>query len=191
MYHTFQGGCAIPGDNVADTPECDYLGGSYGCHSSPTSTLPINCNNVLINAENYMDYSSNSGCFKMFTQGQVSRAYASLYHPSRFPLWQPSNLIATGLGNLCPGTNINNSFAASTKVLVYPNPNNGTFEIQINNEITVGELILTNCLGQIVHKQKLIQGLNKIDAIKLSNGFYHYAIFEGKQQIGIGKLVIE
>ena len=34
----------------------------------------------------------------MYTQGQVTKMLAALQHPTRFPLWQQSNLIAAGLG---------------------------------------------------------------------------------------------
>lgn len=130
LIHTFQGGCVAPNDNVSDTPPCDYSTQQYTCHTSNTANAPLNCNNQLINAENYMDYSGADGCYKMFTQGQVARMYAALTHPARQPLWQQSNLVATGLGNMC------NTGIAGASSLLYaglaPNPTGGMSQLVLS-----------------------------------------------------------
>lgn len=85
LIHTFEGdNCNGTGDNVSDTPPTNTPGA--GCNASPCG--------VLINGENYMDYND---CHKNFTKGQVDRIKAALEHATRKPLWQPENLIATGL----------------------------------------------------------------------------------------------
>ncbi|WP_164914120.1 M43 family zinc metalloprotease [Aquimarina sediminis] len=92
LIHTFEGGCNDPnGDQVSDTPKEDSNSGDKGCTVGASE-----CGN-LINYENYMGYDSASGCAKMYTQGQVNRMLAALQHPTRKPLWQPANLIATGV----------------------------------------------------------------------------------------------
>ncbi len=88
LVHTHDGGCGGT-DFVSDTPQEDTAGGA-GCVRSR------NCLNEEINYENYMGYNGASGCYKMFTQGQIDRVLAALEHPSRKPLWQPGNLIDTG-----------------------------------------------------------------------------------------------
>ncbi|NER12807.1 T9SS type A sorting domain-containing protein [Leptobacterium flavescens] len=89
LRHTHLGGCG--GDDfVADTPQEDTPGGK-GC--SPSQ----NCNGQFINYENYMGYNGGSGCYKMFTQGQVERMLAALQHQARITLWQEQNLIDTGV----------------------------------------------------------------------------------------------
>lgn len=80
----------------------------------------------------------------------------------------------------------NNSFFK-----ISPNPNNGSFKLQIDNEFQNGELILMNSLGQKVHEQKIIQGENNIKTNGLAKGLYHYMLLENKQQINNGKIVIE
>ena len=75
--------------------------------------------------------------------------------------------------------------------MAYPNPNNGSFKLQIDNEIENSEIILYNSLGQKVHYQKILQGENNIIAHDLVKGIYHYIILLDKGQISNGKLMIE
>ena len=91
LAHTFNNGCSGSGDNVADTPattsnsgSCNYTNERCGGAGPP-------------NGENFMDYTT---CYRMFTQGQIDRVTAALNHASRYPLWQLSNLQATGLEQL-------------------------------------------------------------------------------------------
>ncbi|CAF4988918.1 unnamed protein product [Rotaria sp. Silwood1] len=96
LFHTFEHGCVNSsegqcdrtGDRVCDTPQTV---GNQGCK-------PVhNCLGQLVNSENYMDYSGAYGCYRMFSVGQVARMEAAMQHPARKPLWQPQNLIATGV----------------------------------------------------------------------------------------------
>ncbi len=94
LIHTFQDGCiADPslGDQVADTPPTV---GSQGC------TIPTNnCFSNPVNLQNFMDYNTN--CYGMFTTGQVLRmSAATVQQPARQPLWQSSNLTATGVDGI-------------------------------------------------------------------------------------------
>ncbi|MGX1930583.1 M43 family zinc metalloprotease [Flagellimonas sp. 2504JD4-2] len=104
LIHTFEGGCDGT-DEVDDTPKED------GLHTLKCST-GSNCDGDFVNTENYMGYNGASGCYKMFTQGQVDRMLLALEHPARMTLWQTQNLIDTGLlvsqtDNLAPEVTIN------------------------------------------------------------------------------------
>lgn len=86
LAHTFDTGCSGTGDGVTDTPTTT---GAAGCGPNAFS-----CGHIT-NGENYMDY--NATCYKMFTEGQIARMVNALEnHPTRQPLWQLSNLVATG-----------------------------------------------------------------------------------------------
>lgn len=106
LIHVFEGGCNGT-DQVDDTPKED------GLHNIRCSS-GTNCNGEYVNNENYMGYNGASGCYKMFTTGQVNRMLAALQHPARVTLWQAQNLIDTGLTvspeeNVAPSVTINNS----------------------------------------------------------------------------------
>jgi len=83
LKHTFDGGCSGT-DDVADTPSED---GNHFLGCSPGT----NCTGDYVNYENYMGYNGSSGCYKMYTQGQITRMTAALTHATCQPLWQTAN----------------------------------------------------------------------------------------------------
>ncbi|MEX0312622.1 MAG: M43 family zinc metalloprotease [Allomuricauda sp.] len=92
LIHTFEGGCSGT-DHVDDTPPED---GNHNLGCTPGT----NCDGMVVNVENYMGYNGASGCYKMFTIGQINRMISALSHPSRATLWTEENLSATGLSDL-------------------------------------------------------------------------------------------
>ncbi len=119
----------------------------------------------------------------------------------------PQGVAADGSGNLyiseyvnnrirkvCSGSclaGINSFETYTNKFLIFPNPNNGTFNFQIDNEIKNAEFILINSLGQKVYEQKISQGQNKIITNGLASGLYNYIILQDKGQISSGKLTVQ
>ena len=68
LYHTFQGGCEAPGDDVTDTPFEE--GPAAGCPIDQPSSCP---GETRFNpVENYMDYSDDA-YMKHFTPQQIQR----------------------------------------------------------------------------------------------------------------------
>jgi hypothetical protein len=93
--------------------------------------------------------------------------------------------------NVSTCTGISTNSLASDQISVYPNPNSGSFKLQIDTEIQDTEIVLFNSFGQQVHAQKISQGENKITTNGLSKGLYHYTLSENKHQIHNGKIVLE
>lgn len=67
LYHTFQGGCAAPGDRVGDTPA--QASPTFGCPASRDSCVR---SAGLDPIDNFMDYSDDV-CMTRFTPGQATR----------------------------------------------------------------------------------------------------------------------
>ena len=68
LYHTFQGGCTAPGDQIDDTPYA--AAPNFGC--SPNTS----CGTADM-IQNYMDYTDDT-CMDTFTAGQKTRVTAVL-----------------------------------------------------------------------------------------------------------------
>jgi hypothetical protein len=91
LYHTFQGGCDAPGDDIEDTVyEADA---ASGCPLNQRSSCP---GETRFNpVENYMDYSDDA-CMKHFTPMQYQRIkdMVGYYRYQLNPLTQRSSLLA-------------------------------------------------------------------------------------------------
>jgi hypothetical protein len=66
LYHTFQDGCASPGDEIDDT--ASQASPSTGCPTGRDSCAAPGLDPI----HNYMDYSYDA-CYQSFTTGQVAR----------------------------------------------------------------------------------------------------------------------
>lgn len=90
--------------------------------------------------------------------------------------------------NTCVGINEMN---VANGISIYPNPNNGKFTVQIENETSNTELILYNSLGQKVFRENVIQGKNNIDLDSVPKGFYYAVLAKDKRPIATYKLIKE
>jgi hypothetical protein len=126
LIHTFEGGCSGT-DEVDDTPAED------GKHTL-ACTPGTNCTGDKVNFENYMGYNGAQGCYKMYTQGQISRMLAALEHPARKSLWQPQNLIDTGVNST--GSTLVASVTGLKEALINDGSFDATSVIKINGTKT-------------------------------------------------------
>lgn len=78
LYHTFQGGCIPPGDEVADTPA--HSAPNYGKppdSGQPHNLCPSEPSSALCPIHNYMNYADDEWMNK-FTDGQIERIWAQI-----------------------------------------------------------------------------------------------------------------
>ena len=161
LRHTFVGcsttsNCTTAGDRVCDTPPSNAA--VYGC---PTAGDNIKCG-VTTLTMNYMDY-TNDACMYMFTAGQVNRMRA--YY----------NTISSQLSTNVLSTNefLVNNFS------IFPSPNNGSFTIQLKEQLDNYEVEVFDRVGRLVFDNKLLNSLDLQQNITLENaqaGIYYVSI---------------
>lgn len=93
--------------------------------------------------------------------------------------------------NYCTSTFVDELGYNKYSIDLYPNPNNGTFKLQIDDEIKNGSFVLINNLGQKVYEQEVINGENFITPKISKSEFYVYMVYKNKKLIKQGKLIIE
>ena len=177
LFHTFEGGC-YGSDEVDDTPEED---GQHLLSCTPGT----NCNGNKVNIENYMGYNGSRGCYKMYTQGQVARMMAAMQHPARITLWQPQNLIDTGV-NLGLGVkDINNMNLYN----IYPNPTSDIVNFTFNKSINIPKVeikIYTAAGTLVIHSKKT----TSLSVKELPSGVY-FVVFTDGTFVENTKLIIK
>ncbi|MBL7887501.1 MAG: zinc-dependent metalloprotease [Flavobacterium sp.] len=161
LDHTFNGcdgaNCATSGDRVCDTPAADTPW--FTCDAPGSVTT--NCGTTQLTM-NYMDYVEDS-CMYMFTAGQATRMNA----------WY--NTIASQLQ-----TNVlaNNDFIVNN-FSIAPNPNKGSFSIQLKEATDNYTVIIIDALGREIYNTDFNQTTDLVQNIQIDNtlsGLYFVTI---------------
>ena len=178
--------CASTGDNVCDTPPCQYRWFVSSCMPQSTNSC-TESPDLPDQVDNYMDYNIDS-CANMFSQGQKSRIDITL-NLYRSTLWSNSNLIEVG----CTGFVALHKNKPPTHFKIYPNPISQHATLEFDN-LTNENFILTlyNTQGRLV---KSISNINSsqvlINKADLVSGLYFFHLSTRGQVRFNGKLIIE
>ncbi len=160
-------------DQVADTPQHNTA--NYGCpnifHFSTCTGTPREL------TMNYMDY-TNDVCMYMFTAGQAQRSVAHLN--TIYSSFNQNTLLSTDIA-------VKNDFA------IYPNPNNGTFEIQLSELEEAFVVQIYDNTGRIVYTKDFNQTNSSTQTVNLENvssGIYLVSV-KGANATITKKIVIQ
>jgi hypothetical protein len=159
-------------DGIADTPK--QAGCTYGCAAPGSRNACISPQKVL--SMNYMDYSDDA-CMYMFTAGQATRALA---------------YINTIVSEFKPNVLAIESFSKNT-FDIYPNPNKGSFTIQLDEVKTDYFIQITDQSGKIVYEEKVLPTSDlarKIDLNSMASGVYFVKI-KTEDAAAVKKIIIE
>ncbi|MBA3827523.1 MAG: T9SS type A sorting domain-containing protein [Taibaiella sp.] len=151
--------------------EIGILSGGYT--QSPSCTTPNTDGKEIADHAQYSKFS-------------FDWTYASAATQQLKPWLDPTNSGATTLGGVsaCAPTAVRN-VSADNSISIYPNPNNGTFYVAINNGQKINIIEVYNSLGQTVYNVDidLYATKYKIDFSNYSAGVYMLRIKAGEQLI--------
>jgi sugar lactone lactonase YvrE len=74
---------------------------------------------------------------------------------------------------------------------LFPNPNDGNFNISFNEHPQNAELLIIDLIGQKIYSQKMHNLENKVILPELSSSIYTYIVRENNKQIESGKISIQ
>ncbi len=160
-------------DGIADTPK--QAAATYGCIAAGSKNACVSPEKVL--SMNYMDY-SNDACMYMFTVGQKNVALAYI---NTILSEYKSNVLA------------NDTFVASN-FSFYPNPNNGTFNLQFKEVVSDFSVEIFDVTGKAVYVNEFYQNSDLVKEIKIqdeiSKGIYFMNI-KTNENLVTKKIIIE
>lgn len=87
-----------------------------------------------------------------------------------------------------PPTGINEEINFNN-ISIYPNPNNGTFNISFSSQIKNASIEVCNYLGALVYKQEIVNQENSIELSNQANGLYFVKVMTENKIVGMGKIV--
>ena len=181
LNHTFKSATAsatncggADADGIADTPK--QAAATYGCIAAGSKNACVSPQKVL--SMNYMDY-SNDACMYMFTTGQknVMLAY-----------------INTIVGDYKSDVVLSNESFLNKNFSFYPNPSNGTFNLQFKEIVSNFSVDIFDVTGKTIYSEEFTQNADLVKEIKIqeniSKGIYFMNIKTNEGLI-TKKIIIE
>ena len=78
----------------------------------------------------------------------------------------------------------------NTAFSIYPNPNNGIFNVSFNNELKNAKLELVNVQGQVVFVKNIDKNKEQLNLSHLNAGVY-YVRLSSEEEVKIEKIIIK
>lgn len=191
--------------SVPGTYTMNYTNTSNGCTAATMTNVPLNltppsftlaatqptCSSCCNGQVNVSPSSAYTYTLNGVSQGS-STSYSGLCNGKQVVCATHSSSGCIKCDSLTLAWNVGiveNSW--KNKLKLFPNPNSGSFQLQMDSEIKNGEFVLINLLGQKIYEQEVKQGINNIDLNGILEGLYQYFILENKKQIYTSKLRVE
>ncbi|MFO0357452.1 MAG: T9SS type A sorting domain-containing protein [Sphingobacteriaceae bacterium] len=135
---------------------------------------------------------SGSNSYTWNTNATGSSIVVSPTVNTNYTVWS-TNANGCGSASLTQSVSICNGVAEqsfSRNVLIYPNPSNGIFKLEMNSKIDNGEVNIYNSIGQLILSEKIKEN-QEIDLSKFSKGYYFCVIRSQGKQIHSEKIIIQ
>ena len=84
-----------------------------------------------------------------------------------------------------------NEYANNNNISIYPNPNNGQFNIVVSSPKQNTSLEIYNSIGAIVYSQKIVNEQNTVELTNEANGLYFVKVMCDGKMVGEKKIVKE
>jgi hypothetical protein len=154
---------------------------TYGCTQSATANVLINPNppkpNFAINGNVFITFLTGVSYQWYLNGNAISGAINNLYTANQSGTYKLCVTDSNGCFN-CSDSLVFNSTGISSNNLsefvnVYPNPNDGTFQIKLNSFIADDVVQIINTLGQIVYEEKISNTNQLTIQSELEQGVYY------------------
>lgn len=155
--------------------------------STPSTVLQVNSTSILAPTT--------------YSWTNITTSVTSYVANGSYTVTTPGYYMATfSDGNMCPISQMVEVISTCTSihelsgnsdVSLFPNPNHGSFNIELNKPVENAELRIFNCLGLEVQRDMLSGKRSAIDIKDVNAGIYYYTISKNKQVFANGKLLVE
>ena len=85
---------------------------------------------------------------------------------------------------------INDATMKENSVAVYPNPNNGSFEMVLDTPFQEAKLTIFDITGKVIVEQKITQNNTQLNLLSHPKGMYFYQVLTDGKQV-TGKIIIQ
>jgi hypothetical protein len=177
LRHIWGDGDCTFHDYIDDTPNSN-ASGTWNCNTAlNTCTDDIGGVNLPNMVENYMDYTSGE-CQNSFTIGQADlmRTVLEEYRP--------------GLSEVISTASINAS-ASKNSILLYPNPSNGNFSINLEEEGENVQVYIQNSVGQLIYFEEISYAKQVSFNLDIAPGVYFLRINNNGEEATTVKFIVE